>query len=189
MCIRDRYCTDMNIPFFFAKVASNFDELKVLKDCGVSDIYIGNDLGFYLSIVKAIVNDINIRVYPNIAQSTIDGIDDIYKFFVPTECALRFDEYIDVYEFYSLDYDKRTDADYLYKIYAELGQWAGPIKEYILNLSEDCDIDTNYWLSIVGDHRGSCQKKCLKGNGCNICGSSIELMKTMKAEEQKILTK
>ena len=95
-----RFCFSNEIDFFYNTIASDFSQLNGLLEFGVSDVLIGNDLGFYLPQVKNIVSGrgARVRAYPNIAQSTWDTTPAEKRFFIRPEVALAYSEFIDVYE-------------------------------------------------------------------------------------------
>ena len=61
-----------NIPFFFNKIAETWDQLVSLVHAGVSDIYIGSELGFEIKDVASVCHGRNIktRVFANVAQTS-----------------------------------------------------------------------------------------------------------------------
>ena len=57
------------IPFYYNQVVDNWDVLNGLIAEGVSDVFIGNSLGFELDQVAEVAHadNVKVRVYPNVA--------------------------------------------------------------------------------------------------------------------------
>lgn len=74
--------TESGVPFFFGNKVNNWDEFLGLIELGVTDIYIVEDLCFELDKVSKIAHEENvrIRIYPNVAQSSWKDTPDIKKF-------------------------------------------------------------------------------------------------------------
>ena len=138
----NNYLKKNDIPFFFEEIATNWDTVQDLISLGVSDIYIGEELGFSIPTVKKIAGDIQIRVYPNICQRTGFSYSyDIKSFFIRPEDLKEYEGYIDVIEFFSATNRQRV----LYEIYEVDKAWPGPIADIITNfenktLRSDCTV-------------------------------------------------
>lgn len=175
---------DADIPFFYNTVISDFDTLNGMIKMGVSDVLIGNNMGFELAAVAEVAkaNNIYVRAYPNVAQSQWGDTPAIRCFFVRPEAALAYGELIDVFEFFQ-NGDTRTNPDVLYDIYAGAGKWSGSLDELIMYFDKHLDS-----RDVVPDFdmiRVRCGKKCQKGSGCRICDRTIDLANAM--EENNIL--
>lgn len=191
--------TERRIPFYFNTVVSDFDVLYGMYGFGVSDILVGNNMGFSLRQIYSTIKHLDevngtetfIRVYPNVAQSEWADTPAIKQFFVRPEAAYQYgggpDQCVDVFEFYQIDGNTRTDADTLYNIYAGSGSWAGPLSELILYF--DKDIDNSGIIPDFDTARHHCQKRCHGGSAaaipCHICDNVAMLANSM-AEEGRI---
>lgn len=176
-----QFCKSQNIDFFYNTVANDFSQLNGLIAAGVSDVLIGNDLGFYLPQVKNIATEsgVLVRAYPNIAQSTWAATPIEKKFFIRPEIALAYSEFIDIYEFFQLPDNELSNPDVLYDVYALQGEWSGDLSELILNFN--ASIDSRCFSSDADLMRAKCGKRCFKKeSGCKICESAFELAKAMK---------
>lgn len=173
---------DANIPFYYNTIVSDFDTLQGFISKGVSDVLIGNSLGFELAAVSLVCKNANVyvRAYPNVAQSTWSDSHAIKCFFVRPEAALPYDEFIDVYEFYQND-NSRTNPDVLYEVYAQIGKWAGNLDELIMYF--DKPLDSRSLMPEFDIIRTRCGKKCYKGSGCRICDNALELALTMREND------
>ena len=91
------------IPFFFTEVAVEWEKFHELVNYGISDIYIGEQLGFELDDVgrAAARAGIRTRIFPNVAQSARTSTDPLKKFFLrPEDVDLYNRRYISTFEFY-----------------------------------------------------------------------------------------
>lgn len=167
--------------FFFNILVKDWDTLIGLLKYKISDIYIVEEMGFELEKISKIIHDldINIRVYPNIAQSSWNNTDDLLKFFIRPEDIDIYSQYVDTIEFYNVD-DK---IDMYYKIYNIDKQWFGQLKEIILDFKDE--IDNKYIIPRFAEKRLKCNKKCLKGSSCRRCFIIKRLSSTL--EDKKIV--
>lgn len=169
---------------FFISLIQDWDNLIFFIKNGVTDVYISNELGFELEQISKIChkNNVKIRVFPNVAQSSYP-IDDILKFWIRPEDIEFYDNYIDVYEFFG-DIEKQK---IYYNIYMKDKKWNGNLKEIIISLNED--INNMTILPRFPYKRVKCMKKCLKGNKCNLCFNILDLSKTLEKSNLKISNK
>lgn len=173
-----------NINYFFDTRVDTMDKLTNLVNLGVSDIYICNELGFSLKTIAPYChnNKTNIRVYPNVAQSSSSrkGLNDFKKFFIRPEDIDFYEEYVDIFEFFTEDLSKQK---VLYQIYKDK-KWLGDIRDLILELEYKEPI-LNY--TIIPDfalNRINCGKACGIGK-CQMCDrilSIAELANRIKEE-------
>ena len=163
-----------NFPAFFSTMVHSWDVLIGLANMGVSDIYIVEELGFELVNAAAVLHDrgIQIRCYPNVAQSAHPDIPDIKKFFIRPEDVDRYSRYVDVFEFYG------DNDNFYYKIYAEDKKWFGDLSEIIFNFNKS--LDSRCIVTQFAEVRSRCGKKCMKGSICKICEKVDKLAETMQ---------
>lgn len=176
------------VPYYFNTLVDDWDTLIGSAQMGVSDVLVVNSLGFSLGKVRAAIGpDINIRVYPNIAQSKF-AQNRFPQFYIRPEGLMLYDDAIDVIEIYQLPYDNpeytRTDPDTLFEIYMQDGKWFGELKELILHLNENIYSPS---LPVEFDtYRINCDKKCTHHESrrkCTLCQRFITLSNTMKDNE------
>lgn len=172
--------------FFFNDFVRNWDTLHGLKDLGVSDMYIVEDLGFELDAVGKILHSagIQVRVFPNIAQSPWIKTPALKKFFIRPDDIEIYEPYVDVIEFFGSDDSIET----YYKIYAIDKKWFGKLNEVIIDFDDD-RLDSRFLLPIFGERRLKCGKRCLKGSSCNICSALEVAAATLEANNLIIKTK
>ena len=165
-----------DIKYFFHIYVNNWDTFRGLIALGASDIYIVENMGFELDKIAAIAHEhnIQIRVFPNVVQSSWNDIQDIYKFFIRPEDIDVYEKYIDVYEFYGNS--KKTEV--YYNIYKNNKIWFGNLKEIIIGMNSD--LDSRYIIPRFADKRSRCGKECFKGGKCKICDRIIELSQSLK---------
>ena len=156
-----------NPKFFFNTHINLWDTLYGYVNLGVTDVYIVEGLGFELEEIKNFLEDFEnkpqIRVFPNIAQSSFDGIDGLNKFWIRPEDTKYYEEYVDVYEFYGEDNKQKI----YYDIYFKDKEWFGPLNEIIQGL--DSDINNTTIVPRFGINRINCRQRCVKGKHCHMC--------------------
>lgn len=155
-----------NLPFFFLDSVTNIDTLYGLMAYKPTDMYICEDLGFNLEKISDILhsNNIRVRVYPNICQSSFPTTPSLQTFFIRPEDIPFYEKYVDVFELIA-DEERQF---VIYKAYFE-NTWFGKIKELIPTFKDE--LDSRYLVSFFGMFRVNCGKRCLyKPGSCNICG-------------------
>ena len=145
----------------------------------VSDVFIGNILGFELDKVRELADSkgVNIRCFPNVAQAAWNGANPITKFFIRPEDALFYSDYIDSFELFDIG----QNIPLLFQLYKYDKSWGGDLREIITYFNEYVDnrlIDGQWAKS-----RYKCGKKCAKGENCNICHRIVEMSETMSEKE------
>ena len=168
-------CKDNNIPYFFQTLISKWDVLRGYIGLGVSDVYIVEDLCFELDKVSKVAkaNNVSIRTFPNIAQTSWKQDDDLRSFFIRPEDVILYEDYIDTFEFLTTT----EKSNILFKVYKKDKNWFGKLNEIISGLNTE--IDSRGLTNLFAYSRISCGKKCLKGTPCNICGQALELSKAL----------
>ena len=172
---------NMGYEVFFHSLCNNWETLNVMKDMGVSDIYLVEQMGFEIAAAAAILHplNINIRTFPNICQTTVNtgDIDPIRTFFIRPEDIDAYEDYIDVLEFFNAEKNIET----YYKVYAKQGYWYGTLDELIINFNNP--IDSRALPTVFGSKRVNCGRRCLKGKTCMLCDRLVELSDTMIAHD------
>ena len=169
------------IPYFTNEVVVEWEKFQELVNYGVSDIYIGERLGFELDDVgrAAARAGIRTRIFPNVAQSARMNTDPLKKFFLrPEDVDLYNRRYISTFEFY-IPIGVDLNWDVLYRAYAINKKWTGRLDEIIIGL--DSDIDNTFISPYWASARMTCHRKCLKYSDCNICGEIYDLSKSLAA--------
>ena len=173
----------IHIPYFSLEVAIEWETFYYLAEFGVSDIYIGGQLGFELKDVAAAAakKGIRTRVYPNLAQSVLRDTDALINFFIrPEDIDLYNRRYVSTFEFFTPN-DIDINWDVLYRAYAINKKWLGPLNEIVLNL--DTDIDNTYIHPHWGEFRMNCKRKCLKYESCDMCNQLYDFGKSLRKIE------
>lgn len=169
-----------NVPFFLELYTSTWDSFIGQIELGVSDIYVTQDLAFELDKLSPIAkeNNVQIRCFANIAQSSWEDWKGIKTFFIRPEDVDIYSEYVDVIEFW----DAIDNQNVLYDVYFKDKKWDGKLREIIKRLDNDVN---NYY--ILGDEfakrRIHCGKRCLKDNSrrkCELCDRLIELADSLE---------
>ena len=164
------------IPFFFSYLVTTIDELHGLMKYKPTDMYICEELGFSLDKISKILhnNNILVRVFPNICQSSFSETPSIKTFFIRPEDISIYSSYVDVFELIADAERVKT----LFKIYNE-EKWFGKLTEIIPTFKSD--LDNRYIIGTFGIIRCRCGKRCLyKPESCTICDRFLELADTFK---------
>lgn len=171
-----RLGSQLTIPWFSNINIVTWDMLHYYLNCGVSQVYIAEALGFELQEVAALCHNrgVRIRVYPNVAQASVREAPALMKFFIRPEDAELYAQYIDVFEFWCEDIQQ-----HIYRKIYQNGEWYGPLREIIKDF--DCDIDSRRLLPVFGSIRINCGKRCLKGRPCHICDKLYDISKTLES--------
>jgi hypothetical protein len=176
---------DKNIKFFFNRGVSSFDLLRDLIVQGVSDVYIVDSLGFWLKKVAQIChaedNYVNVRVYPNIAQSGRIGYNAETApkdFYIRPEDIKFYEDCVDVMELTA----PIGKLDIMYKIYSSR-EWSGDLTDIIYGLEET--ISNKRILPEFGKARSLCEKRCNYGT-CHVCDSAFILSTSLEKHELSV---
>ena len=166
---------EMNIPFFFIEGVSCFDDLANQIQLGVSDVYIINELGFNLEKISELChkNNVQVRVYPNVAQSGSKlNMNTFQQFYIRPDAVQLYEEFVDVFEFFG-PLDRQP---VLYDIYYD-ERWLGNLNEVILGLNKVVNNQTI--MPYFDTSRIRCNKRCNFGK-CDICGAVENLGKALE---------
>lgn len=169
------------IPYFSTEIAVEWEKFHELVNYGVSDIYIGEQLGFELDDVgrASARAGIRTRIFPNVAQSALTETKPLKKFFLrPEDVDLYNRRYISTFEFY-IPIGTDLNWDVLYRAYAINKKWTGRLDEIIIGL--DSDINNTFISPYWASARMICHRKCLKYSDCNTCEKIYDLSKSLEA--------
>ena len=163
-----------NLPHFFLYHCNDMEQALVLQKMGVTDVYITGNLCYQLEDLKKKLK-CNIRVYPNVVQSSIEQSDPYTKFFIRPENIKLFEHYVDYIEFYT---DDVKWAAALYNIYCIQGHFEGWLELIITGfpqhlIKNEC-IDDSFALN-----RLNCHKACVYWSKCKVCESWFNLAQTL----------
>ena len=157
--------------FYFGIYVNDWDRVIGFINYGVTDIFIVEGLGFELEKIAPIAHEhkVQVRVFPNIAQSSWKDTDDLRKFWIRPEDIDFYEQYVDVCEF--IDDNKKVDV--LYDIYKNDKKWFGDLTEIIGGLTKT--IDSRYIVPRFVKKRVRCGRECMKGGNCQMCDRIQEL--------------
>lgn len=167
---------ECNIPFFFNDFVGTIDKMYGLMKFHPTDMYICEQLGFFIDQISKVLhnNNIKVRVLPNICQSSYADTPSLLKFFIRPEDIAVYANFVDVFQLVT---DQQRQAT-IYKIYKQ-GYWSGPIKEIIPNFKDN--LDSRFIGKAFGSVRTSCKKRCFyKPQTCDICHRLEDLAETFK---------
>lgn len=164
------------IPFFFINHVTSIDQLYGFIEENPTDLYICEELGFFLNKISHILHDKNIkvRIFPNICQSSFSKTQSLKTFFVRPEDIPIYGVFVDVFELVA-DEDRQK---IVFKIYKQ-NKWFGKLEEIIPTFKGS--VDNRYILDTFGAVRSGCGKRCLyKPGSCSICERYIQTAETFK---------
>lgn len=166
--------------FFFGEYCKTYDQVATFIAMGVSDVYIVETLAFSLRDIGNYAHeyDVNVRVLPNVAQSTLGSISRLpqeCKFFIRPEDVDVYEPYVDVFELFG-DVSRLSVT---YEVYNEK-QWQGPISYIVKGLDDMFSLDA---ATPFGEQRLSCGQKCYK---CEYCTRQVEINKIADKYKLKI---
>lgn len=144
-------------------------------EAGVSDVFITGGMGFELEKIAPIVHshNIQIRVFPNVAQSAVSTTSALLKFFIRPEDISMYENCVDICEFFG-----EINQIVYYRIYKEKQEWAGKLNELILDFNSD--LDSRFISPRFAEKRKSCNKDCIKGGLCRLCYRIEDLSYTLE---------
>ena len=156
---------NIHFNFFTNTLVNNIDIMQQLIDLQVTDMYIVEGLGFELEKISNYLhkNNIQIRVFPNVAQSQWKNLPALKKFFIRPEDLEFYNQYIDIIEFFEAD--KKLDV--YYDIYMNKKKWFGRLDEIIIDFNSS--LDNKYVIPKFAELRAGCRRKCLQGESCHRC--------------------
>ena len=175
---------EANINFFMGDLITTGEQLQYYLELGVSDVYLTEDICFNLDAARRMCDryGVQIRAFPNVAQSSIQASPALKKFFIRPEDVTYYESYIDVLEFWG-DLERQ---DVFYLIYAKKGRWPGELKEIIYDF--DASLDSRRTLPVFAPTRATCKKRCALGYPCHICDSIQNISQTMAEKGMYIKT-
>lgn len=162
--------------FFIEEICSTWEKVYEMLSYGVSDVYIGNDLGFELDKLTPVVHKAGaaIRTFPNVAQSNPGYNPKLYaQFFIRPEDLEFYSQFIDTVEFFG----KIEKQHIYYRIYNKLQRWQGNLNDIIIDLN--MDIRNESLEGTFPARRFKCNRSCIKGGKCKTCLHLISLADTV----------
>ena len=158
-----------NIPFYINIYINDWDTFNHYLSIGVTDIILVENMCFEIARASALAHangNINIRVIPNVAQSSCYQTPDCKKFFIRPEDIDIYESYVDICEFAG------DNQDGYYKIYAEDKKWYGYLNEIIIGYNGKEDNRSIHYD--FAKARLNCGKRCFKGGWCRNCILNME---------------
>ena len=172
-----------NMKFFFELKIKDWDSLIGIINEGVSDVYIVEEFCFNLKDIAAVAhsNNVRVRVFPNVAQSSWESTPALKKFWIRPEDIHYYEDYIDVCELYG----KYEQQKIYYEVYKQDEKWTGNLRFLIIGL--DQDIDNTCLLPRFGDKRVNCKHRCFQGINCQMCDVIFDLSKNLEKTGLRII--
>lgn len=162
--------TKYGLPHFFYYHCTDIEQVLTLQNMGVTDVYITGNLCYQLDTLRQLVT-CNIRVYPNIAQSSIEQSNPYTKFFIRPEDVKVYEPYIDYLEFYTDDIVRAAE---LYNIYYMQKGFIGRL-ELIITGFPAFKVHNECIEQGLAYERLHCHKTCSYWSKCKLCEKYFDL--------------
>lgn len=175
---------DFPIPIYSRRIITSLEDFNDLITIGVSDIFIGGTLGFYLKDLhtKAVSAHCKLRTYCNFSFNSSIFEDPLKSFFIRPDDIDFYSKYIDIFQFFQKENSDLNSLNTYYEIYAQDKKWFGPLNEIIINYQGDDD--NRFILPIFATMRSNCKKRCAyQSNTCQICNSISSLSKSLQQKK------
>ena len=165
----------LKVPYYTGYLVTNFEQLNHLCECGVSDVYIGEEICFDLARVSRVCMryKVETRTFPNVGQASIKSTPALKKFFIRPEDVEVYEDYIDILEFWGPEDRQET----LRGIY-EKREWFGDLRDLILDFN--LSFDSRCIMPGFAIARKNCERKCMKGGACTICDRVLSISEKLK---------
>lgn len=166
---------ELKMPYFVGFVVTNYDQLQYMFSQRVCAVYLAEEICFDLTCANGLCKQhkVQVRVFPNVAQSSIKAAPALKKFFLRPEDVELYSDVIDVLEFWG-PLDRQ---EILAKIYKK-GIWNNDLSALILDL--DLPIDGRRMPPWFGAIRKDCRRECARTGGCNKCFNLLAVGKKMR---------
>ena len=179
------FLIEQDIPFFFSTFCNKKDEMYGIIKCGVSDIYIVENLAFSLAEVGEYCKSkgVKVRIIPNMCQYAVGykhKVPFACQFFVRPEDTQAYEKYVDVFEFVG-PLDRMS---VLFEIYNNR-QWLGDLSDLILGMEEK--FINKGILPIFGEARVKCNHNCMVEK-CELCLEMQKLANDLNGMGVKVVT-
>ena len=170
---------EKDISYFFHYFVNSWDEFVGILERNVSDVYIVDHLCFSIKKISSIAHDKNvqIKVFPNVAQGTWSNSHPLKKFFIRPEDTVHYEGYVDVCVFWEV-YDKLNT---IFKIYVIDKEWKDELGFIIQDFNYP--LNGNYLPNFFAAGRLNCGKKCVEGSGCTYCTQCLDIYKMLEDNE------
>lgn len=150
---------DTELPFYFNEPIENWSTLHaIVKEYHPCDVLIGGDLCFDIVSVSKFLKpqEINVRVIPNIAQSSEPLLKntDVTSFFIRPEDQFEYSPYVDIFEIKAPFETLNT----IFEIYCINFKWLNKVSEIVTFLNSD--LDGRFVLPTFAQRRLGCRRKC-----------------------------
>ena len=173
-----------SVPFFFSNPVTTIDQMSGFITYHPTDMYICEELGFFLDNVSNLLhsNNIKIRIYPNVCQSSFPETNSLKTFFVRPDDIRTYKKYVDIFEIFVSPIDERqaqrTRQQIIFKAYKN-EEWYGEISEIIPSFNGK--LDSRYVISSFGTIRPHCHKRCIYNpNVCKVCDNCAGVADALK---------
>ena len=170
-------CRQKDLKFFFDMVVRDWETLHCFLKAGACDLYLVEQMMFEIQDAATAIHaaGARVRTFPNIVQQKYENTDELKSFFIRPEDVELYEGLVDVMEIFTID---EINQDIILEIYQQDKQWWGPLKEIIIGLQSD--IDGKYIIPRFGERRLKCNRKCFKGQKCDVCDTIAQIGKNLQ---------
>lgn len=172
----DEQLTKFHLPYYYNKVITDIDKFNGFLQLNVTDILIGENLGFHLIDISDLAKKYNkhLRCFVNVVQTPWHNKESsITDFFIRPDDIDLYSNYIDTFEFWA----EESRQNVLYEVYQNDKFWYGNLEDLIAGYqghTMNADL-----LPIFANKRLNCGKKCKYGRKCEWCHKVDHLSKVL----------
>lgn len=158
---------------FLSYPVSDWETFSNLVNLGVSDIYIDGSLGFSISSLSLVPDNILIRVSPTLSPNAAIAKNKEASFFIRPEDLPLYEKAINVIDFKEV---KQEQEDALYSIYKR-GTFNYDINQLIAGLPR---VNNLMFKQEFAEKRLNCKQKCkVPGYNCHYCSTYIHIIENL----------
>lgn len=172
--------TENDIQFFFSTPCSSFSLLDAMVGVGVSDIYIYDELCYWMKDVRRVcdLTNIQIRMVVNTipSNSPFKGILAREPIYSPRDFFVL-EKYIDVFEFDCGRPYEWGKFDVYYRAWLQEHDWWGDLAE--INIDLDFDYPIKSQIPNIAERKVNCHRVCSKGTACHSCDDMVDIAKSL----------
>lgn len=163
-------CSELGVPFFYDIIIDSWEVLYNILQSKAAEVYIGNSLAFDIERVAEVVHNAGreLRVYPNVAQSSVPNDCDITSFFIRPESTVLYEPYVDTFEIFITPDVYSLQSIYLI-MYANNLKWKGELEQFIIGLKNEIPTYNTGMLDTFSTIRLTCQRRCKQFSNCKMC--------------------
>ena len=162
-------CIKNNIPFYYLKTLTTFDEINVMQTLGAAAVIIGGPIFFKMNTLAQF--SMEKRVAANCAiTDELPRTDGVAGSWIRPEDVEQYEDLIDIIEFQRVSQEQERA---LFRIYAEQHNWPGDLNMIIQDLNYP-GVNRMIPPDLV-QRRLNCGQRCKETSNCHLCWRMLDL--------------